>query len=312
MDDDYVLLAGSASRALGEAVARQLEHPLGHSEVITFSEGNLFVRVQENVRGRHVFLIQSVSRPANDNFMELLFWIDALKRASAASVTALIPYLSYAKGDKKDEPRVSIRARVCADAIEAAGADRVVTLDLHAPQVQGFFKIPVDDLHAAPALCAAISALGLGELVVVAPDAGFAKKAGDYAHRLRAPLAVAHKERADHTERAEVVRLMGEVAGRTAVIVDDFTISGNTLIDAARILLAQGATRVIAAVSQALLNAEACTRIADSSIDYLLTTDAVDLSPPAGSTIHVVSVAPLFARAITCIANNESITGLFQ
>ncbi|MGC2191974.1 MAG: ribose-phosphate diphosphokinase [Candidatus Dormiibacterota bacterium] len=312
MDEEYVLLAGSASRALGLAVAEQLRHPLGHSAVITFSEGNLFVQVQENVRGRNVFMIQSVSRPTNDNFMELLFWIDALKRASAASVTVLIPYFSYAKGDKKDEPRVSIRARVCADAIEAAGADRVVTLDLHAPQVQGFFKIPVDDLHAAPVLCAALGALELGDLVVVAPDAGFAKKAGDYAHRLHAPLAVAHKERADHSERAEVISLMGEVTGRTAVLVDDFIISGNTLIDAARVLVTRGATRVIAAVSQALLNAEACARIGDSSIEFLLTTDAVELLPPAGSKIRVVSVAPLFARAITCIANNESISGLFQ
>jgi ribose-phosphate pyrophosphokinase len=311
VDDEYVLLAGTASLALGEAVAESLGHQLGNSEVITFSEGNLFVRVKENVRGRNVFLIQGVPRPANDNFMELLFWIDALKRASAASVTAIIPYFSYAKGDKKDEPRVSIRARVCADAIEVAGADRVVTMDLHAPQVQGFFKIPVDDLHAAPVLCAAIRSLRLGELVVVAPDAGFAKKAGGYAHRLDAPLAVAHKRRADHSERAEVVSLMGDVEGRTAVLVDDFTISGNTLIEAARVLVSRGATRVIAAVSQALLNDDAFARIAASSIDYLLTTDAVALTLPAESKVHVVSVAPLFAQAITCIANNESISGLF-
>src|SRR5436190_4887175 len=184
MAEDFVLLAGSASRGLAEAIAAYLDYPLGAGETLRFSEGNLFVRVLENVRGRHTFLVQGTAFPANDNFMELLFWIDALKRASAESVTAVIPYFSYAKGDKKDEPRVSIRARVCADAIEAAGADRVVTLDLHAPQVQGFFRVPVDDLYAQPVLCDAVVAHGLRDLVVVAPDAGFAKKARGYAARL--------------------------------------------------------------------------------------------------------------------------------
>jgi len=155
VDDDFLLFAGSASKKLAQSIATYLDCTVGASETIKFSEGNLFVRVLENVRGRDVFLVQGTAFPANDNFMELLFWIDALKRASAASVTAVIPYFSYAKGDKKDEPRVSIRARVCADAIEAAGADRVVTLDLHAPQVQGFFRIPVDDLYALPVLCEA-------------------------------------------------------------------------------------------------------------------------------------------------------------
>ena len=158
MRDDFVLLAGSANPRLAQSIAAYLDHPLCQGETLRFSEGNLFVRVLENVRGRDVFLVQGTAFPANDNFMELLFWIDALKRASAASVTAVIPYFSYAKGDKKDEPRVSIRARVCADAIEAAGVDRVVTLDLHAPQVQGFFRVPVDDLYALPVLCEAIAA----------------------------------------------------------------------------------------------------------------------------------------------------------
>ena len=207
------------------------------------------MRVLENVRGRDVFLVQGTAFPANDNFMELLFWIDALKRASARSVTAVIPYFSYAKGDKKDEPRVSIRARVCADAIEAAGVDRVVTLDLHAPQVQGFFKVPVDDLYAMPVLCDAIAAKALGDLVVVAPDAGFAKKARQWSRRLHAPLAIADKQRVDHSESAEVVELIGSVEGRAALIVDDFTISAGTLADAARVLVERGATSVHAAVT---------------------------------------------------------------
>src|SRR5215218_5983150 len=176
-----LVFAGSASPRLTKEICGHLGVPVGQGEVLRFSEGTLFPRVLENVRGRRVYLVQSTVFPANDHFMELLFWVDAFKRASASSVTVVMPYFSYAKGDKKDEPRVSIRARVCADAMEAAGADRVVTLDLHAPQVQGFFKIPVDDLYAAPVLCEAIAAHRLPDLVVVAPDAGFAKKARLYA-----------------------------------------------------------------------------------------------------------------------------------
>src|SRR6059058_5471817 len=190
-DEDPLIFAGSASPRLTAAICRELGVAVGASEVIRFSEGTLFVRVLENVRGRSVYVVQSTVFPTNANFMELLFWIDAFSRASAESVTAIVPYFSYAKGDKKDEPRVSIRARVCADAIEAAGADRVVTMDLHTSQIQGFFKIPVDDLYARPYLCEAIRTEGLTDLVIVSPDAGFAKKARRYAHRLDAPLAIA-------------------------------------------------------------------------------------------------------------------------
>src|SRR6266702_7109316 len=224
MVDEILIFGGSGSPKLTLKICEYLNVQPGAGEVLRFSEGNLFVRVKENVRGRRVYLVQSTVFPANDNFMELLFWIDALKRASAESVTAVIPYFSYAKGDKKDEPRVSIRARVCADAIEAAGADRVVTMDLHAAQIQGFFRIPVDDLYARPLLCDAIRAEGLADPVVVSPDAGFAKKARMFAAALGAPLAIADKMRADHTERAHVIDVIGEVAGRDAVVVDDFTI----------------------------------------------------------------------------------------
>src|SRR5947208_14815324 len=174
--DDVLIFGGSGSPQLTRKICQHLHQPIGKGEVLHYPDGNLFVRVLENVRGRHVYLIQSTAFPANDNFMELLFWIDAFKRASAASVTAIIPYFSYQKGDKKDEPRVSIRARVCADAMEAAGVSRVVTLDLHAPQIQGFFKVPVDDLYALPVLIAEAKALGLTNPIVVSPDIGFAKK----------------------------------------------------------------------------------------------------------------------------------------
>jgi ribose-phosphate pyrophosphokinase len=313
VDDEFLLFAGSASRTLGRAIADYLGCELGASETIRFSEGNLFVRVLENVRGRDVFLIQGTAFPANDNFMELLFWIDAFKRASAASVTAVIPYFSYAKGDKKDEPRVSIRARVCADAIEAAGVDRVVTLDLHAPQVQGFFRVPVDDLYAMPVLCDAIAAKGLGNLVVVAPDAGFAKKARAWAGRLGAPTAIADKRRVDHSESAEVVDLIGSVDGRTALIVDDFTISAGTLIDAARVVVERGATAVYAAVSHGLLTGSASDRLDGSPIVRLFMTDSVETQPQRLSDkVEIVSVAGLFGEAVRRIARRESISVLFE
>jgi ribose-phosphate pyrophosphokinase len=312
-EPEIVVFAGSASRNLGHAIAGHLGMQLGASELLRFSEGNLFVRVQENVRGRDVFIVQATAFPANDNFMELLFWIDALKRASAASVTAVIPYFSYAKGDKKDEPRVSIRGRVCADAVEAAGADRVVTLDLHAPQVQGFFSIPVDDLIALPVLCDAVAARQLKDLVIVAPDAGSAKRARLWANRLHAPTAIADKRRVDHTESAEIVELIGSVEGRTALIVDDFTSSAGTLVDAARVLVDRGATRVYAAVTHALLTGSANERIDNSPIECLFTTDSVESQPTKLSEkIEVASVAGLFAEAIRRIANRESISVLFE
>lgn len=313
MGDDFLLFAGSASQKLGRSIAAYLDCELGPSETLRFSDGNVFVRVQENVRGRDVFLVQGTAFPANDNFMELLFWIDALKRASAASVTAVIPYFSYAKGDKKDEPRVSIRARVCADAIEAAGADRVLTLDLHAPQVQGFFRIPVDDLYALPVLCDAISTKGLVDLTVVAPDAGFAKKAREWANRLQAPTAIADKRRVDHTESAEVVELIGSVEGRTALIVDDFTVSAGTLVDAARVVVERGATAVYAAVSHGLLTGVANDRLEASPIERLFITDSVETqSEELSPKVEVVSIAGLFGEAIRRIGRRESISVLFE
>jgi ribose-phosphate pyrophosphokinase len=310
--EEYLLFAGSGNPDLGQEIATYLGCPLGRSEVLRFHEGNLFVRVLENVRGRDVFVVQGTAFPVNDNLVELLFWIDAFKRASAASVTAVIPYFSYAKGDKKDEPRVSIRARVCADAIEASGADRVVTLDLHAPQVQGFFHIPVDDLNAMPVLCAAIHHKGLDDLVVVAPDAGGVKRARQWASRLGASTAIADKRRVDHTETAEVVELIGSVAGQTALLVDDFTISANTLVSAAELLVDRGATAVYAAVTHGLLTRSAVDRLTDSPIEQLLITNSVETHqvrlPPK---VQVVSVAGLFGEAIRRIAHRESVSVLF-
>src|SRR5499426_3016038 len=309
---DILVFAGSASRNLGAAIAHDLGIRLGASETLRFTEGNLFVRVLENVRGRDVFIVQGTAFPANDNFMELLFWIDALKRASAASVTAVIPYFSYAKGDKKDEPRVSIRARVCADAIEAAGADRVVTMDLHAAQIQGFFRIPVDDLYALPVLCAEITKKRLPDMVVVSPDTGFAKQARKYASALGTSIAIADKQRKAHDERAEVLEIIGQVQGKTALLVDDFTITAGTLAAAAEKLIERGAKAVYAAVSHGVFSKGAMERLDQSPIHRLVVTDSIETQPVALSQkVEVVSVAPLFGEAIRRIHNRESISGLF-
>src|SRR3989440_1503860 len=216
--DEMLVFAGSGSRKLTARICDYLRIPQGKNETLHFSDGNTFVRILENVRGRRVYLVQSTVFPANGNFMELLFWVDAFKRAGAETVTVIIPYFSYAKGDKKDEPRVSIRARVCADAIEVAGADRVVVMDLHAPQIQGFFHLPVDNLYALPVLCERIKALNLHDMIIVSPDVGFAKQARRYASCLGVSIALADKERPAHDERAVILEIIGDVKDKNAVI----------------------------------------------------------------------------------------------
>jgi ribose-phosphate pyrophosphokinase len=309
--EELLVFGGSGSHRLTAAICRHLGVEPGKGEVIRFSDGNLFVKANQNVRGRHVYVVQSTVFPANDNFMELLFWIDAFKRASAASVTVLMPYFSYAKADKKDEPRVSIRARVCAQAIEAAGAARVVTMDLHAPQIQGFFTLPVDDLYALPLLAEAIG--DVDKLVVVSPDVGFAKQARKFATRLGAPLAIADKERVDHSETARVIDLIGEVEGRDAVIVDDFTITAGTLAEVAEALVHRGARSVRAAVTHGVFTGKSMQRLDDSPISRLYVTDTVENQPVTLSEkVETVSVAPLFAEAIGRIHRRESISVLFE
>lgn len=312
ISDDIMVFAGRGSRNLTARICEYLKIIPGKNETLLFSEGNIFVRILENVRGRRVYLVQSTVFPANDHFMELLFWIDAFKRASADSVTAIIPYFSYGKGDKKDEPRVSIRARVCADAIEVAGADRVVTMDLHAPQIQGFFNIPVDNLYALPVLCDNFRAKKLDNIVIVSPDTGFAKHARKYASYLGAPVAIADKQRVAHDEKATVLEIIGEVKGKTAVVVDDFTISGNTLIDVSRKLIKRGAERVYAMVAHGVLAEGSIERIDNSPIEKLFITDTVENQPVKFSDrIESVSVAPLFGEAIKRIHNRESISEMF-
>ena len=232
--EQMMLFSGSGSRNLSAGICGFLETPLRKAQTLTFSDGNTFVRVLENVRGREVFIIQSIVHRTNDYFMELLFWIDAFKRASAASVTAVIPYFGYGKGDKKDEPRVSIRARVCADSLEAAGVDRIVAMDHHAPQIQGFFRVPVDNLYGHPTLSDRLKQIVSGSSVIVSPDTGFADDARLYADYLGVSVAIGDKQRTHHDERAHVLDVIGEVKGATAIIVDDFVVSGGTLVEIAK------------------------------------------------------------------------------
>ena len=309
---DLAVLAGSANPELAAAVAAKLGVKTSPCQSLLFSEGNVFVRILENVRGRDTFIIQGVHFPVNDNFMELLFWIDALKRASAQQVTAVIPFFSYAKGDKKDEPRVSIRARVCADAIEAAGADRVLTMDLHSPQIQGFFSIPVDHLYGRNVLCEHVRSLNIPDLVVCSPDTGFAKDAAAFANLLGAPVVIGNKMRDDHSEQARVLEVIGEVENKNIVIVDDFTITGGSLISMAALLKERGARDIFAAVSHGVFSDGTAARIEQSEIKQMFVTDTIE-SPgrKLPSNVEVVSVATLFAQAIRSIHDRTSVSMLF-
>ncbi len=309
---DLAILARSGNPVFAQAIANELGVQLTPCQSQVFSEGNVFVRILENVRGRDTFVIQGVHHPVNDNFVELLFWIDALKRASAQQITAVIPYFSYAKGDKKDEPRVSIRARVCADAIEAAGANRVLTMDLHSPQIQGFFSVPVDHLYARTVICDHMQKLGVEDLVVCSPDAGFAKSAAAFANLLSIPVVIGNKARPDHSEEAEILELIGDVTNRNVLIVDDFTITGGSLCSMAEVLKERGAKHIYAAVSHGVLSKGAADRIQNSLIEKMFMTDTIEaVVEPLCPKIEVLSVAPVFAQAIRSIHDRTSVSMLF-
>jgi ribose-phosphate pyrophosphokinase len=307
------VFSGSASKGLAQQICTQLGIELARSEAKVFSEGNVFVRVLENVRGRDVFVVQGTEQPVNDNFVELLFWIDAFKRASATQVTAVIPFFGYAKGDKKDEPRVSIRARVCADCIEAAGADRVLTMDLHSPQIQGFFKVPVDHLYAMPVFVEYFKRKQIPNLVIASPDVGFGKQANRFAKLMDTTYVIGNKARKAHDESPEVLDIIGPVEGKNVLIVDDFTISGGTLIEMATACKARGARDVYACVSHGVFSKGSAARIAASPIKELVLTDTIGYRAEAlAPCCHVVSVAGLFAEAILSIHRRESVSRLFS
>ncbi|MEO7814219.1 MAG: ribose-phosphate pyrophosphokinase [Sphingomicrobium sp.] len=309
------LLAGNSNLPLAKAIADYLKMNLTEASVRRFADEEVFVEINENVRGEDVFVIQSTSFPTNDNLMELLICMDALRRASAKRITAVIPYFGYARQDRKPGPRTPISAKLVANIITTAGADRVLTMDLHAGQIQGFFDIPTDNLWAAPVMAADIKQRLAGkELVVVSPDVGGVVRARSLAKRLdNAPLAIVDKRR-ERAGESEVMNIIGDVDGKTCVLIDDIVDSAGTLCNAAAALKQQGAVGVVAYSSHGVLSGGAAARVQSSELTELVVTDSIFSDQPdaAGGNIRRLSIAPLFAQAISRIADETSVSSLFD
>jgi ribose-phosphate pyrophosphokinase len=310
--DEFSIYAGNANRALAQKICAYLRTRMGEVEVFQFANENIFVRILDNVREQDVFLVQPTSRPVNQSIMELLIMIDAFKRASAGRITAVIPYYSYGRSDKKDQPRVPITARLIADMLTVAGCDRVLTMDLHQGQIQGFFSIPVDELTAVNILAAYIQAKELDDLVVVT-DLGFAKRARGFAELLNAPLAIVEKRRVGNVDQAELMRVIGDVRGRRAIIVDDEINTAGTLIEIVDALERDGVSEIYACATHGVFSRPAIERLEASAIRELIVTDTIPLPPEAdGDRVTVLSVAPLFGEAIRRIHRGESVGALFS
>ncbi|MEZ5838905.1 MAG: ribose-phosphate pyrophosphokinase [Hyphomicrobiales bacterium] len=308
------IVAGNSNRALAESISRYLEVPLTNCSVRRFADMEIFVEILENVRGKDVFVIQSTSFPANDHLMELLIIIDAARRASARRVTAVIPYFGYARQDRKPGPRTPISAKLVANLITRAGADRVLTLDLHAGQIQGFFDIPTDNLYAAPVIARDIKErYSREDLCVVSPDVGGVVRARVIAKRVDAPLAIVDKRR-ERPGESEVMNIIGEVAGRNCILVDDIVDSGGTLCNAAEALLAKGAKSVAAYITHGVLSGGAIARITSSKLNELVITDSIQptRAVEAARNIRVVPIANLLGEAIGRTASEESVSSLFD
>jgi len=308
------VLAGNSNRPLAEAIATYLNVPLTKASIRRFSDLEVFVEVQENVRGEDVFVIQSTSFPANDNLMELLVCIDALRRASAHRITAVIPYFGYARQDRKQGPRTPISAKLVANLITTAGADRVLTLDLHAGQIQGFFDIPTDNLYAAPVVVKDIKEhYDNAELMIVSPDVGGVVRARATAKRLDANLAIVDKRR-EREGVSEVMNIIGDVSGRHCVLVDDIVDSAGTLCNAAEALMEVGAESVSAYVTHGVLSGGAVARVASSALETLVTTDSISTTEAVrvSHNIRRISIAPLMAEAMRRISDEHSVSSLFD
>jgi ribose-phosphate pyrophosphokinase len=311
--DELILFTGNSNPELAGAVARDLGVQLGAAEVRTFSDGEVLVEIAENVRGGDVFVLQSISTPGNDNLMQLLLMLDALKRASAKRITAVMPYYGYARQDRKVSPRVPISAKLIADLVTTAGASRVLTMDLHAGQIQGFFNIPVDNLYATPVLLPYIREQVAGDdVTVVSPDAGGVERARAVAKRLDAGLAIIDKRRPGPNEVAEM-RIIGDVAGCAAILVDDIVDTAGTIVTAAAALREAGAKKVIGCCTHGVLSGQAIERLKSSAIEELVVTDTIPLRPQAARSgkVTVRSVAHLLAEAIRRTHDEESISSLF-
>jgi ribose-phosphate pyrophosphokinase len=310
--DKLKIFAGNSNIPLAREICGHLAVPLGSAKVKTFSDGEIMVEIGENVRGRDVYVIQSTCAPTNNNLMELLVMTDALKRASAARITAVIPYFGYARQDRKVAPRTPITSKLVADLITTAGTSRVLTMDLHAGQIQGFFNIPVDHLYAAPVVLDDIRARFPGRLVIVSPDAGGTERARAFAKRLDAGLAIIDKRRSGPNV-SEVMHIIGDVAGETCIIVDDMIDTAGTLCNAARALKEQGAREVYACASHAVLSGPALERIGESCLKEVLVTNSIPVDDKAKGCpkLRVLSVAELLAEAIRRINGDESVSSLF-
>lgn len=314
MKGNIKVIGGTSHPQLARDVCQCLGIEPCRTSVVRFSNENILVQIDENVREADVFVIQTSCPPVSDGILELLITIDALRHASAGRITAVLPYFPYARSDKKDRPRISITARLMADLIQTAGAHRVLTMNLHSPQVQGFFRIPVDHLQAAPILCDYLrGSRDLSRYVLVAGDVGESKDVGHYAARLDLPIAIVDKRRYGDDEAARAVNLIGDVKGKAALIVDDEVASGGTLVEAARFVLDRGADRVEACVVHPVLSGHAVERLAASPLRQLVVTDTIPLGDKRrGARIETVSVAPLFAEAIRAIHDGSSVSRLFR
>jgi ribose-phosphate pyrophosphokinase len=312
MGRELRIFTGSAHPHLGESIARFLGVPLGRAHLSRFSDGEVWFQIQDNVRGADVFLVQPTGPPVNENLMELLVMLDAFKRSSASRITAVLPYYGYARQDRKDKPRVPISAKLVADLLSAAGTDRVLTMDLHAAQIQGFFNVPVDHLFAAPVILDYVSRLKLPKLTVVSPDAGGVERARAYAKRLDAALAIVDKRR-EAPNVAEVHQVVGDVEGRSALIVDDMVDTGGTLAKVAQAIKNAGAREVLASSSHAVLSGAAVEKIEQSPISKLIVTDSIPLAEEKrrSEKIVVLSIAELMGKAIRNIHEEASVTSLF-
>ena len=313
MSRDLRIFTGSAHPGLGEAIARSLGVPLGRAHLARFSDGEVWFQIQDNVRGADVFVVQPTSPPVNENLMELLVMLDAFKRSSASRITAVIPYYGYARQDRKDRPRVPISAKLVADLLSSAGTDRILTMDLHASQIQGFFDVPVDHLFAAPVIMDYVSRQKLPKLTVVSPDAGGVERARAYAKRLEAALAIVDKRR-ETPNVAEVHHVIGDVEGRTALIVDDIVDTAGTLGKVAEAIKNAGAREVLASCSHAVLSGTAIEKIEKSPLSKLIVTDSIPHPPEKraeSDKIVTLSVAELLGKAIKNIHEETSVTSLF-
>ncbi|MAZ10620.1 MAG: ribose-phosphate pyrophosphokinase [Sutterellaceae bacterium] len=312
-DSSLMIFTGNAIPALAESVAKQLNIPLGKATVGRFSDGEVMVEINENVRGKDVFVLQSTCAPTNDNLMEMMVMIDALKRASAGRITAAIPYFGYARQDRRvRSSRVAITAKVVANMLQVVGVDRVLTMDLHADQIQGFFDIPVDNIYASPVLLGDVWKQNLDNLMVVSPDVGGVVRARALAKRLNCDLVIIDKRR-PRANVAEVMNIIGDVKDRTCVIMDDMVDTANTLCKAAAALKANGAKKVVAYCTHPVLSGGAIQRVEESDLDELVVTDTIPLSDEASNskTIRVLSVDELLAETIRRIVRSDSVSSLF-